>query len=334
MIRESNGVKMAIDKDKIKLVLIDNIVWIICIILYIAFIFLRPQGFLSLQNIETILRVGSMVGFLVLAEALVLLTGNMDLSLAQNAGLSAMVGGYVIRVMFPNLSGWIGIIIVVAVGGLLGAINGFLVGKLKYNAFLATLSTYLIFDWATFWIRRGTIVKLPGIFVAAGDYKIGGVHIAIIIFLGVAFLLHLFLTRTEFGLNVYAIGGNPKTTEMMGIRVDNVILGVFTLAGMLAGLSALIYIGYIGSVTSLIAQGRIFDAFAGAIIGGISLRGGRGTILGALGGIVMLGIIDAGLTMLLITPEARGVLNGFVLLIAIAINMYITKVRDRILVPR
>jgi len=325
---------MAINKDKIKLGLIDNIVWIICIILYISFILLRPQGFLSLQNVETILRVGSMVGFLVLAEALVLLSGNMDLSLAQNAGLSAMIGGYVIRVMFPDLPGWIGIIIVVAVGGLLGAINGFLVGKLKYNAFLATLSTFLIFDWTTFWIRRGTIVELPSTFVAAGDYKIGGVHIAIIIFLGIAFLLHLFLTRTEFGLNVYAIGGNPKTTEMMGIRVDNVILGVFTLAGMLAGLSGLIYIGYIGSVTSLIAQGRIFDAFAGAIIGGIGLRGGRGTIMGALGGVVMLGIIDAGLTMLLISPEARGVLNGFVLLIAIAINMYITKVRDRILEPR
>jgi len=325
---------MAIDKDKLKLGLIDNIVWVICAGLYILFTILRPQGFLALQNIETILYVGSMLGFLVLAEALVLLSGNMDLSIAQNAGLSAMVGGYFIRVMFPGMSGWVGIVVVIATGGLLGAVNGYLVGKRKFNAFLVTLSTYLIFDWTTYWIRRGVIVKLPDVFLAPGEYKIGMFHIAIIIFLGIAFLLHLFLTKTETGLNIYAVGGSPKTTEMMGIRVDNVILGVFTLAGMLAGLSGLLYIGYIGSVTSLIAQGRVFDAFAGAIIGGIGLRGGRGTIMGALGGVVMLGIIDAGLTMLMVSPEIRGVLNGFVLLVAIAINMYITRIRDRILVPR
>jgi ribose/xylose/arabinose/galactoside ABC-type transport system permease subunit len=325
---------MALNKDRLKLGLIDNVVWVICIVLYITFSIARPRGFIAWQNIETILYVGSMLGFLVLAEALVLLSGNMDLSLAENAGLSAMVGGYFIKVMFPGISGWVGIFVVIATGGLLGAINGYLVGKRKFNAFLATLSTYLIFDWATYWIRRGVIVKLPDIFVAPGGYKIGRMHIAIIIFLVVALVLHLFLTRTEFGLNIYAVGGNPKTTEMMGIRVDNVIMGVFTLAGVLAGISGLLYVGYIDTVTSLIAQGRIFDAFAGAIIGGISLRGGRGTIMGALGGVVMLGIIDAGLTMLMISPEARGVLNGFVLLVAIAINMYITKVRDSILVPR
>ena len=325
---------MIIDKDRLKLSLIDNVVWIICIGLYIVFSILKPQGFLAWQNIETILYVGSMLGFLVLAEALVLLSGNMDLSLAQNAGLSAMVGGYFVRILFPGISGWVGIFVVVATGGLLGAFNGFLVGKRKYNAFLATLSTFLIFDWSTFWIRRGVIVKLQGAFLAPGKYKIGGIHIAIVIFIGIAFLLHLLLTKTELGLNIYAVGGNPETTKMMGIKADNVLLGVFTLAGMLAGLSGLMYIGYIGSVTSLIAQGRVFDAFAGAIIGGINLRGGRGTMLGALGGVIMLGIIDTGLTMLLVPPEVRGVLNGVVLIVAITINMFMTKKRDNILIPR
>lgn len=320
-------------REEIQLALIDNIVWVINVGLYILFIILIPKGFISLHNIEFILYTSSMIGFLVLGETLILITGNMDLSLAQNAGLSAMVGGFLTGVLFPGLPGWIGILIVILTGASLGLINGLLVGKVGYNAFLATLATYISFDWATAWIRRGAIVNLPKSFLAPGDMKIGGIHIAIFIFLFIAILLHLFLRRTEHGLNIYATGGNPDTTRMMGINVGSVLLWVFTLAGGLAGISGLLYSGYVGAVTSTLASGKIFNAFAGAIIGGISLRGGRGSILGALGGVFLLGILDAGLTMLNVSPEIRGVLTGIVLLAAILINMITTKMRDKILMP-
>lgn len=320
-------------KKKVKLALIDNMVWLIGAGLYVLFSILVPKGFLTLRNVEFILYTSSMVGFLVLAEALVLVTGNMDLSLAQNAGFSAMVGGFLLGVMFPNLPGWLGILVVITVGGLCGAVNGILVGKIGYNAFLGTLATYLSFEWATYWIRRGAIVGLPKSFLAPGDMKIGGVHIAIFIFVLVAVILHLVLRRTKFGIQIYSTGGNADTTEMMGINVSTVLFWVFALAGVLAGVSGLLYVGYVGSVTSLIAQGKIFNAFAGAIIGGISLRGGRGSLMGALGGVIMLGILDAGLTMLSVAPEIRGVLTGIVLLVAILINMLMTRLRDRILMP-
>ena len=318
---------------KIKLFFVDNMVWFISAGLYIFFTFLQPTGFLTWHNVEFILYTSSMIGFLVLAEALVLITGNMDLSLAQNAGLSAMIGGFFIAIIIPGAPGWIGIVIAVGMGGVLGAVNGILIGKIGYNAFLGTLSTYLIFDWSTYAIRRGVIVNLSRTFLAPGDSEIAGIHIAIFIFLGTAIILHLFLKQTRFGLRIYSTGGNPKTTEMMGINVGNVLFWVFTLAGILAGISGLLYTGYVGSVTSNIAQNKIFNAFAGAIIGGISLRGGRGSIMGAMGGIIMLGILDAGLTMLSINPEIRGILSGVVLLIAIAINMIMHRMRDNILMP-
>jgi len=283
---------------RVKVLIVDNFIWFINAGLYILFIILNPRGFLTIHNVEFILYVSSMLGFLVLGEALAMITGGMDLSLAQNAGLSAMVGGFILGVMAPNLPGWLGVIIVLIAGTAFGAVNGLLVGKLKYNPFLATLGTFIVFDWATFWIRRGAIVNLPASFLAPGSGTIGGVHIAIFLFLFMALLLHLMLRYTQFGVSVYAVGDNPKAAMMMGINVGKVLFGVFTLGGLLAGFSGLIYLGYIGAVTSLIAQNKIFEAFAGAVLGGVSLRGGRGSIMGALGGVLLLGILDAGLTML------------------------------------
>lgn len=318
---------------RVKVLIVDNFIWFINAGLYILFIILNPRGFLTIHNVEFILYVSSMLGFLVLGEALAMITGGMDLSLAQNAGLSAMVGGFILGVMAPSLPGWLGVIIVLIAGTAFGAVNGLLVGKLKYNPFLATLGTFIVFDWATFWIRRGAIVNLPASFLAPGSGTIGGVHIAIFLFLFMALLLHLMLRYTQFGVSVYAVGDNPKAAMMMGINVGKVLFGVFTLGGLLAGFSGLIYLGYIGAVTSLIAQNKIFEAFAGAVLGGVSLRGGRGSIMGALGGVILLGILDAGLTMLNVSPEIRGVLTGFVLLVAVMINMAISRLRDRILMP-
>src|SRR6056297_2912418 len=139
---------------RIKLFVLDNIVWFISAGLYLFFVALRPEGFLKLQNIEFIVYTSSMIGLLVFGEAFALITGNLDISLAQNAGLSAMIVGFLLGVAMPGMPGWVGIILIIVVGALLGSINGLLIGKLGYNAFLATLVTYLVFDWATFAIRR------------------------------------------------------------------------------------------------------------------------------------------------------------------------------------
>jgi len=316
-----------------KIFVVDNFIWFIDVGLYLLFIILVPRGFLTLHNVEFILYVSSMIGFLVLGEALALITGGMDLSLAENAGLSAMVGGFTVGVMAPGLPGWVGVIIVLLTGTALGAVNGTLVGKLRYNPFLATLGTFLVFDWGTFWIRRGAIVRLPASFLAPGSATVGGVHIAILIFLAMAILLHFILRYTRFGVRTYAVGDNPRAATMMGINVGKTLFWIYTLCGLLAGFSGLMYTGYIGVVTSLIAQNQVFNAMAGAVLGGISLRGGRGSIMGALGGVVLLGILDAGLTMLNVSPEIRGVLTGFVLLVAVMINMLTARLRDRILMP-
>lgn len=317
--------------EKLELFIIDNFVWFICVVLYVFFSILAPKGFVNFSNIEHILNYSAPLGFLVLGVALLLISGNLDLSLADIAGLAAMSTS--IAWLLPGVPGWVAIVVVFLVGAACGAINGFLVGKLKFNPFLATLGTFLIFDWLTFMISRGTISNVPKVLLIPGSFKIGGIHIAIVIFFFSALIVSFVMTKTQYGVKIYAIGGNDSTTKMMGLNNTAIIFWIYFTAGIFAGMSGLITIGYIGVVTSTISQNMIFLAFAGAIIGGISLQGGSGRISGAVGGVIMLGILETGLTMMRVSPEIRGVLKGVVLIVAIEINMTMAKLRDRILLP-
>lgn len=322
---------MRIDRSKLQLFFMNNIIWVLCIAIFIAFSFVVERGWFALDNLEFIMYTSSFVGFLVLGEALVLINGNLDLSLAQNAGLSASVIALLSAVWGINLPGWSWIIIIVLIGAGLGAINGLFVGKFGMNAFLVTLGTFLVYDWATLLIHRGPITGLPEAFLQPGTYEIAGFHVSILILLAAIGLLYFVLTRTRLGSNIYSVGGKVESARNMGINIGKNYFIVFTIAGALAGISGLIYVGYLQAVTSTIAEGQIFMAFAGAIIGGVSLKGGRGGVVGAFGGILLLGIIEAGFTYIRIEPALRGVLNGIVLLIAIGINRVRERVRDEIL---
>jgi len=192
-----------------------------------------------------------------------------------------------------------------------------------------------MYNWLTYYINRGAISNVSRSLVFPGGGRIGGVFFAIPVMLAICALLGFVLTRTRFGGYVHAVGGNPEAARTLGISLPWMNFWVFTIAGALAGLSGLLYVGYLASIPSTIAGGDdIFLAFAGAIIGGVSLKGGEGSMTGALGGVLLLGIIDTGTAMTLINPALRGFLNGLILLLAILINKYRVELRDRILMSR
>lgn len=319
--------------ERIKLALVDYMIWLIIAGAFIFFSCTIPR-FLTFKNVLFILYVAAPLGLLVFGEAVCLLGGNMDLSLSENAGFTAMIVGVMLVDWAPWLPGWTGIILMALVGAGLGAVNGFFVGKVKLNPFLVTLSTFLIYNWMTYYLRRGAIIKMPGALLIPGGGRIGGVFIAIPILIGMAIFLYFILDHTRFGSHIRAIGGNSDAANMLGINVGNTHFWIFTIAGALAGVAGLLYTGYLKCIPSTIAEGDIFLAFAGAIIGGVSLRGGRGSAIGALGGVLLMGVINAGCTMTAMEPALRGVLNGFILLTAILINKTRANLRDRILMPK
>lgn len=322
-----------INSEKIKLGLVEHLIWLIILGVFIVFSLTIPH-FFTIRNLLFILYAASPLGFLVFGEAIALLSGNMDLSLSENAGLTAMLVGVILVDWAPWLPGWVGIILMVLVGALLGAVNGFFVGKMKINPFLITLSTFIMFNWSTYYLRRGVIVKVPAALLVLGGGKTGGIFNSIFVLVGMVFILYILLEHTRFGSHIKAIGGNSEASGMLGISVENTNFWIFTISGALAGISGLLYVGYLKCIPSTIADGAIFLAFAGAIMGGVSLQGGRGSIVGALGGLILMGIIDAGCTMTAMEPALRGVLNGFILLIAILINRARGSLRDRILMPK
>lgn len=138
---------------KLKLFFVDNMIWVILLGVFLFFGIIKPRTFLTFQNVHFILYVSSMMGFLVFAETICLLSGNFDLSIGEIAGFSAMVTAVI--TVKSGLPGYLGIILVVLIGGLCGAFNGLLVGKIRLNPFLVTLGTSIMFDWLTMVVRRG-----------------------------------------------------------------------------------------------------------------------------------------------------------------------------------
>ncbi len=318
---------------RIQVGVLDNLIWVITLALFAIFSLTIPHFFTG-KNIQFMFYDAAAIGMLVFAEAIALISGNLDLSVARNSGLTAMFVGMLLTRWVPGIPGWAGIILMPAVGGMLGAINGFFVGRVKLDPFLVTLSTFLMFDWTTYVINKGAIINLAPALVFPGGEKLFGIFFAIVVLFAVFGVMHFVLEQTRFGGYIRAIGGNAEAAGMNGINVPWMNFWVFTLAGTLAGVAALLYTGYLESIPSTIASGdAIFLAFAGAIIGGVSLHGGEGSIVGAFGGVLLLGVIDTGTAMTNVDPAVRGVINGAILLLAILIDRFRVTLRDRLLLP-
>jgi simple sugar transport system permease protein len=260
-------------------------------------------SFLTYANLVSVLGASAALAIMVLAEALIILAGNFDLSLESICGFAPAMGAMLVLPVSSQGFGldwptWVCLAIVLLIGGVVGLLNGFMVVKLKLNAFIVTLAMLIIlrgmlvgatkggtlFDMpdAFFWLATATILGLPvSVWVAAGAFIIAGVV----------------LKYHRLGRALYAIGGNAPAARAAGIAVDRITWGVFILGGVLAAFAGLILTGYVGAINANQGNGMIFTVFAAAVIGGISLDGGRGTMFGALTGVILLGVVQNLLTL-------------------------------------
>ena len=265
---------------------------------------LVSDAFLTTANLLNILQQSSELSVVVIAESLILIAGKFDLSLESIIGLSPMIGAWLI-VKDPSaggsgvgLNGYAAIAVVLVSGALMGAINGFLIVRLRLNAFIVTLAMLILLRGVTLGLTNGqTMVGLPTEFLYLGTARWFGVPVSIWT-AGILYIIFgLFLRYHRTGRAIYAIGGNPAAARAAGIQVDRVTWGVFILGGFLAALAGLMLTGRIASVVSSQGQNMIFYVFAASVIGGISLNGGRGRLLGALTGVLLLGILQNVLTL-------------------------------------
>ena len=197
-----------------------------------------------------------------------------------------------------GLAWWLTIPVVLLTGAIVGSVNGFLIVRLRLNAFIVTLAMLILLRGVQLGTTSGkTMFDLPGGFLYLGSGKWIGIPVSIWIAAILYVVFGLFLRYHRLGRALYAIGGNVEAARVAGVRVDRVLWGTFIVAGVLAALAGLMLTGRIASVVPSQGQNMIFYVFAAAVIGGISLNGGKGRLLGALTGVLLLGILQNVLTL-------------------------------------
>lgn len=314
-----------------KLILVDYLIWFILFIFFFIFTLIAGPIFVSVRNIKFILLGAIPIAYLAIGEGICLLSGNFDLSVGQMTGFIAVASGLMMTEWFPNLSWYGGVIFAIFCGIIFGAFNGFFVSKLRLSPFLVTLSTYLMIMGFKQMLTLKTITGIPPEFLAIGGGYLGVVPLSFIVFILFLLIVFFIIEVKPLGIRIRAIGSDRDAARMLGINVVNNTLLVFILSGIFCALSAIAYMGYIGCVTSHIADGDVFFAIAAPVLGGISIRGGRGKILGALGGILCLSVIRTGLVMMYVDPRTILAIQGLLILIAIVIDTFRNRLRDSLL---
>jgi len=320
--------------------LLDNLVWLLLIVVLIMFSIAIPNYF-QLAIFTNIIEDSTYVGVMAIGLAIVIIAGNMDLSIESTAGLTAMVTG----ILFCNsgiglgytLGGatWavipVSLLLALAVGGAIGLSNGILVVKLRMNAFIVTLASYI-------WVRglvvaisggrsaQGMVPELRVIGIPINEFLPPSALIAILSFIGFSFLMR----RTPFGRHVTMIGGNPIATFRAGIKVDRLILISFVLAGAVAGVAGWLLAIRTSGATANLGVGMLFKAFAAVVIGGVSLKGGIGQLPGVYAGVLLLSAIQTAINLMGLPAHYTQLILGFLVLAAMLIDTFKLQIRQRL----
>jgi len=256
--------------------------------------------FLTVSNMTGIGQQISALGVVVVGESLILLIGGMDLSLESTFGLAPMVAAWLLVPVAASGSGlllnpYLGIAILLAVGAAVGLANGLLIVKGRLNGFIVTLGMTILLAGIQDGIVKGEApFNLPTAFGYLGAAYIGAIPLSLIVAAVIFAVTGLFLRYHRLGRAIYAVGGNREAARAAGIKVDQVRIGVYVAGSILAAIGGLMEAGRVSSVapTQGYGEGIIFSVFAAAVIGGVSLQGGRGNMVGAASGVILLGVVQ------------------------------------------
>jgi ribose transport system permease protein len=281
---------------------------------------LLNDSFLTTSNLTNVLTQAAVVGIAAVGGTFVIITGGIDLSVGSNVALAGMVAATWVN---GGLSGALGVLVCVVFASLVGAFNGFSVVWLRLAPFIVTLAVLGMGRGLTLQISQGqSVYALPDSLTWLGGGDLGGVPVPIFLML-LAFLVgHLLLTRTTLGHKVYAVGGNREAARLSGIRDRNVLFAVYLIAGVCAGVAAIVLVGRLGSATPTAATGLELQVIAAIVIGGTSLFGGKGSMIGTLVGVLLISVINNGLTLLNVSPFWVQFMQGCLIFVAVLLDSF------------
>lgn len=303
-------------------IIANNIVWFLLIVA-ILIMGLINSAFFSATILQNILVQTAVLGVLTAGLAHVLIVGEIDLSVTGVLAFSAGLGTYL---MNNGLHWFLAIALIILFGLLVGTINGILIAKFKAAALIETLAVGLLLEGALMALTQGrSIINFPSEFTWIGKGTIFGMPVLPIPFLLCYVIIYFVWKKTVFGRSLFATGGNPTSAHVSGINVDRIKIYAFAISGGLAGFSGYLLAAYMGAVTMTFGSDLLMYTLAAAVIGGVSLTGGRGNISGVLGGVLLLTVIQVGLQILGISSYFVTMVGGAMIFIAVMVDAFKTK---------
>lgn len=287
---------------------------------------LLSDRFLTLSNFIIITRQITINAVLAAGMTLVILLAGIDLSVGGNV---ALAGAFSAAILVATGNWVVAVLVGLVTGTVVGAVNGFFVSYVKLPPFIVTLATLAAARGFTLVFTQGrpiTISSAPYEFIGSGF--VGGIPVPIIIMVFVFLIGYVLLTRTVYGRSLYAIGGNETACRMSGLKVNRIKFIAYVMCGALAGLAAIVLTSRLASAQPTAGQSYELDAIAAVILGGTSMSGGQGSILGTIVGAFIIGVLSNGLNMLNVSPFYQDVAKGMIILVAVLIDRAVQAADD------
>jgi ribose transport system permease protein len=295
------------------------------VLVLLAFSLLSPW-FLTFDNVASIGTNMAFIGLMAAAGTPLIIAGGLDLSVAAVAGIAGVV---VALVLGAGLNIWLGVVVAIVIGGVIGFCNGVVVTRGGLNSFIVTLGSMSIVTGLSLVLTGGLTQPLTDpSFAWLGDGRIIGVPVPLALMIVTFAALWWVMARTPFGRRAYAVGGNPEASRLLGIPVQRVQLMLYVLSGVSGAMGGVLLAAMLGAAAPDAAGQSLLTIIAAIILGGTSLFGGRGSLWGTLLGVLILGTLNNGLTLLDVSSFWQQVTRGVVLLLAVGLDQVRVKMHE------
>lgn len=292
-----------------------GVVWVIVVLIVVGAI-ANSDDFRNVGNLSNLSRQMTVLGLVAIAQFVVVISGGVDLSIGANVRLSAIVGAIVMDGQESRFV--VGVLAALGVGLAVGAANAFVVTRLRVEPFIATLGMGALVSGLALYIATTPMGRSSPQLDSLYGWSIGPLYFAVLLLIVVWIAATYALQRTPWGRHVYAVGGDPSVARLSGIDVPKVTASTYLVGGFLGGLAAIVLLASAGIGDAALAVGLEFDSLAVVVIGGASLAGGRGRLIGALGGVVLFSLLGNVFNLLQIDVWYQQLVRGLIILIAAA----------------
>jgi rhamnose transport system permease protein len=304
---------------------------VLILIILSLLIELRNKSFLSINNLNDLITNAVMMGILAVGMMFVLLIGGIDISIGSTIAFSGMSVALMLRAN-PEIPTIVAFILGILIGTLCGLLIGLIIAKGKVIPIIATLGLYNIYRGATYLIANNQWVasyQLPEGLKSFATGKFLGMNNMIVVAILVYIIFAYFIKFTRTGRKIYAVGSNAAAAEISGINITRIKILVYSIMGALSGLVSILWLSKYASAQGDAATGIEMDVIAACVLGGVSLNGGKGTIVGVLLGTITLGILNNALPLINVSPFWQDAIKGLVIISAVIINTITQRKMDR-----